>query len=415
MLVIAADADPLFRRFIAESLAGTEFETKLAERGEEAWDCAKTAPPPFVMLYGWGLPDVGGAELCKRLRRMESARERYSIATLGPHEERSLASTLEAGVDDVLLKPITAPRLLSRLRLAVRRCSSPARLVGTLRDALHEGLASPHGGEVVVRQGTRVGHVFVNNGGIVWANVSGEPLRLGGVVKSAGVVLDEQDAAAVIDECRREKMHFADVLVRWGYLDQAGARECVRRLVAEQLGLLLAMQDATALFLPGSRAYDGKVSFPLEQVAPPSNAPPADPAIVRDAVIELPKDRRARNAEWAADAIKLDGATAAALLDRHTSMQWAQSGGDIDGTLAWSLLETLSALGAGAEDVVAVRNGMGFLGRVVDQWTVLVVGFDLGKTTLGLARSSMATLVDRRRGRREAAAAEAAERGEGKG
>lgn len=391
-LVIAADPDPLSRRVVAQSLAWSEFEPKVTGSGEEAWSWAQSAPAPVVLLYGWSLPDVAGAELCHRLRRTRAPRERYVIATLGPREGTALVSTIEEGADDVLVKPFSAEVLLSRLRLAASRCASPERRAGTLREALHEALESKMGGEVVVRSGQRVGRVHVSEAGIAWAKVSGMPVRLGGLMHKAGVALSDEDMAAVVEESRRLKVHFADVLVRWGYLDEAGARECVRAVVAEQLDVLLALPDATALFLPQTQAYDSQLSFQLEELAPGTLAPP--PSRGPTAAAEPQRlDRLSRYERYTSEAVQTAGAIGAAVLDRATGVEWVSTGAGVEGEVAWSLLGALAALGTGAEDVIAVRDGAAFVGRAIDATSALVAAFSPERTTLGLARMLMKQLV----------------------
>ncbi|MFT3766531.1 MAG: response regulator [Minicystis sp.] len=396
MLLINADTDPMFKRFVAQSVAGTEFEPKLADSGEDAWALVQSAATPVVLLYGWGLADIDGPEMCARLRQLRSPRERYTIATLGPGEATELVATIEAGADDVLVKPFSSQVLLSRLRLAARRCAAPERMVGTVRVALDEALADEIGGEVVVRGKDRVGRVHVSNRKVAWAHVSGEPVRIGELVRSAGVTLDEDAAASVIEESRRLGVHFADILVRRGYLDEARARECIRALVAGQLGQLLAMPDAAAMFLPRSRSYGSPLSFPLSDVAPA----PA-PRAVSDAVAVIsqrqPIDRVARNEATVAEAMTIDGAIGAAILGQSTAAPRACAGEALDGELTWFLLGTLVALGKEAEDAIAVQRDAAFLARVIDDGGALVVAFSLARTTLGLARSSLKRLVEARR------------------
>ncbi|MFO0759894.1 MAG: hypothetical protein U0359_25640 [Byssovorax sp.] len=222
-------------------------------------------------------------------------------------------------------------------------------------------------------------------------------MRLAGVVRGAGVTLDEEGAAAVLEESRRLGVHFTDVLVRWGYLDEAEARECVRAVVMEQLGVLLAMRGATALFLPHHRSQETRMSFPLAEVARQSDVPRSrrEPpeAISHE---RLARDRLSRLAAFADAAARIEGATGAAVLDRATGAAWVSQGEPIDGELAWSLIGALVALGHEGEDVVAVRRGAAILARAIDEGNALVVAFLLDKTTVGLARSSMKRIVEQR-------------------
>ncbi len=395
MLVIVVDADPIFRRFVAQSLTSTEFEPKLAAGAPEALVYAEEADSPFIFLYGPVLEGEGGtAELAERVRELRSPRESYTIATFGLGEGRELVAAVEAGIDDVLAKPFSPDALLARLRLAAKRLTSPDRSAGSPRAALDEALASKFGGEVVIRHGDRVGRIHVSNGGVAWAHVAGEPTQLGDLLRGAGLDIDDEAAAAVLEESKRLGGHFSDVLVRWRLVDEAGARACVRTIVTQQLGTLLDLKGATALFLPRGRAYGARMSFPLIEVAAPRE-PARLPLDCTPSERARAEGDTARLEEYVEGAMRFAGALAVAVLDRRSGAARVSRGAELEGELGWALLGTLAASGPEVVDAIAVRREAAILARVIDEGSALLVAFSLDQTTLGLARSSVHQLVTR--------------------
>jgi len=75
-----------------------------------------------IVLAGWGLPGVNGVELCRHLRSREP--ETYTYFVLMTHRTSYNPSdaliALEAGVDDLLLKPVDVTELRGRLVVAER-------------------------------------------------------------------------------------------------------------------------------------------------------------------------------------------------------------------------------------------------------------------------------------------------------
>src|SRR5690606_22755729 len=61
-----------------------------------------------VVFAGWGLPGINGVELCRRLRSVEG--QTFTYFVLMTHRSNYNPSdaliALEAGVDDLLLKPV---------------------------------------------------------------------------------------------------------------------------------------------------------------------------------------------------------------------------------------------------------------------------------------------------------------------
>src|SRR5215468_6736340 len=73
---------------------------------------------PDLLLVDLGLPDADGLKVIRRVR----AWSQVPIVVLSARtmEEQKIAA-LDAGADDYVTKPFSAPELLARLRAALRR------------------------------------------------------------------------------------------------------------------------------------------------------------------------------------------------------------------------------------------------------------------------------------------------------
>lgn len=89
-----------------------------------------------AVISDWELPDGEGLDLCRRLReRRGDAYTYFILLTARAPTEENLRRAEEAQVDDFLAKPLDAPVLLSRLRVAARILDY-RREIGELRKLL---------------------------------------------------------------------------------------------------------------------------------------------------------------------------------------------------------------------------------------------------------------------------------------
>ena len=212
----------------------------------------------------------------------------------------------------------------------------------TPRDALAEALGSAAGGEVVVRSGDVVGHIHVQKGVIVWADLSSVPASMEDVVRHVGVELDADVIAATREECRTSRVHFMDVLVAWKIIHADRAKEAVRAFVSKRVEMALALPDAAALFLPKARPHAEPVRFsagdtPLARSPVRSRTPfPSSPTTTPR---PLPVAEVSGLFEEAA---RLEGAVSVAVLDCRTGKSILLSGAELNTAVAWSQVSLLA-------------------------------------------------------------------------
>jgi two-component system KDP operon response regulator KdpE len=118
-LLVVDDERPI-RKFLNASLSGT-YTVLEAATGEEALAVTVTGRPDAILL-DLGLPDMDGVNLTRRLR--EWTQIPIIVISVRDHEEDKITA-LDAGADDYLTKPFGVGELMARLRVALRRASTP--------------------------------------------------------------------------------------------------------------------------------------------------------------------------------------------------------------------------------------------------------------------------------------------------
>jgi two-component system, OmpR family, KDP operon response regulator KdpE len=105
-------------REVLRVLLGTEnYRVVEAPTAERAHVEARSHKPD-LMLVDLGLPDGSGLEVIRRVREWSSLP--MIVLSARTMEEQKIAA-LDAGADDYITKPFSAPELLARVRAALRR------------------------------------------------------------------------------------------------------------------------------------------------------------------------------------------------------------------------------------------------------------------------------------------------------
>ena len=115
LLLIEDDAD--LANTIAAQLRGS-YALDIALTGKEGFFLACTTPYD-VLILDLGLPDIGGLELCAKLRTDEVAAP--ILILTAAFDLTSKVAALDAGADDYLTKPFETAELQARIRSLIRR------------------------------------------------------------------------------------------------------------------------------------------------------------------------------------------------------------------------------------------------------------------------------------------------------
>jgi two-component system, OmpR family, KDP operon response regulator KdpE len=115
--ILVVDDEPQIARVLRRSLVSHGYEVQVATEGEEAL-ATFCVWKPDVVVTDIAMPNMGGLELCRRLR-MISAVPIIVLSAKG--EERLKVEALDAGADDYVTKPFGMDDLLARMRVVLRR------------------------------------------------------------------------------------------------------------------------------------------------------------------------------------------------------------------------------------------------------------------------------------------------------
>lgn len=361
MRVIVAEDDTVSRMRLGAALAHAKLDATLTADGVEAVAAfAAAGDGPILLLLDWVMPGLDGVEVCRRVRAAASAPV-YIIFMTARGRQENLLEALEAGADDFVTKPFTIEALLARVRIGQRILDAARASEFLLEDALVEGLRGA-GGVVVAREQGIVGRIFLTEGRIAWAFVSGEPSGIADVLGDAAS-LTPDEITEVIEESRVSRSHFADVLVDWGLVDVVVMRESMRNFVSARIARIAEFREARAMFLPEPRPFVGAISFRLDEVY--ARKAPHAPAVVGPPV----GPRRSRsNTEVAAvaGAEIIEGATCVCVVGGAGPFVFTRTGEPPEENVVRALLGVHHIAGASAceELTLTLNDAFHFLQRI---------------------------------------------------
>jgi len=115
--ILVVDDEPQLTRVLRRSLMAKGYDVRIAGDGEFALQTFHDWPPALV-ITDLAMPNLGGLELCRRLR---AASDVPIIVLSVRGEEQTKVQALDAGADDYVTKPFGMDELLARIRAALRR------------------------------------------------------------------------------------------------------------------------------------------------------------------------------------------------------------------------------------------------------------------------------------------------------
>ncbi len=177
--LLVADADPRSLRILDAALRHAGFAVTAAADGGEALRAIQSAPPDLV-LCELSLPAPDGAVLCRAVRADERTAGLPFLLMSADAAPQTRARALEAGADDLLLKPIVIQDLIGRVQAMLARSEQRqlaqrgggAGLTGAVDELglvdLFQSLESwKRTGRVICEQEGRRAEVWVRDGEIV--------------------------------------------------------------------------------------------------------------------------------------------------------------------------------------------------------------------------------------------------------
>lgn len=118
-VVLAEDSAPT-RRLLQATLERCGHTVTAVGDGQAALDAFGRDHPELFVL-DWQMPVMDGLEACRRLRALDGGDRVFVLMVTSRDADGDLAIALDAGVDDYVMKPLTAEQLRARLAIAERR------------------------------------------------------------------------------------------------------------------------------------------------------------------------------------------------------------------------------------------------------------------------------------------------------
>ncbi len=116
MLIV--DDSKAMRGFLLHLATELSFQAAEAEDGKQALDTLVKGDPkqPFdLALVDWDMPRMNGIEFIQLVRRNQTYRGMKLLMITANNTEEKISKALQAGADDVMMKPITKDALQQKL------------------------------------------------------------------------------------------------------------------------------------------------------------------------------------------------------------------------------------------------------------------------------------------------------------
>ncbi|HZB86835.1 MAG TPA: response regulator transcription factor [Gaiellaceae bacterium] len=120
--ILLVDDEESIQKLLTYPLEREGYRVVQARDGEEALERFVEGPVDLVVL-DLMLPKLGGLEVCRRMRRLESAVPIIMLTARGDEVDKVVG--LEIGADDYITKPFSIREFMSRVRALLRRAQLP--------------------------------------------------------------------------------------------------------------------------------------------------------------------------------------------------------------------------------------------------------------------------------------------------
>jgi sigma-B regulation protein RsbU (phosphoserine phosphatase) len=117
--VLIVDDDDLIVEVMEAHLERAGYDTISVFSGEAAIDAVKKRPPDIILL-DVTMRGMDGYETTKILKANPKTAKIPVLLVTGYHETRDIKQAIDAGVDDIIFKPVNTPLLMLRIKSLIR-------------------------------------------------------------------------------------------------------------------------------------------------------------------------------------------------------------------------------------------------------------------------------------------------------
>ncbi|HDQ44517.1 MAG TPA: response regulator [bacterium] len=119
MKILIAEDDNISRRLLEANLTKKGHEVVATRDGGEAWEALRGKDAPSLAILDWMMPVYDGVEVCRKVRT-GGGPYIYLILLTAKGGKEDIASGLEAGADDYIVKPFNPVELHARVAVGER-------------------------------------------------------------------------------------------------------------------------------------------------------------------------------------------------------------------------------------------------------------------------------------------------------
>lgn len=117
MRALVIDDSAVTRGIIKQILAAIGFETFEAGNGREGLACLNALAKMDLVLVDWNMPEMDGIEFLQKLRAESVFRALPVVMVSTNNDAENIASSLQAGANEYIMKPFTEEIIRTKLEL----------------------------------------------------------------------------------------------------------------------------------------------------------------------------------------------------------------------------------------------------------------------------------------------------------
>ena len=118
--ILIAEDHYVSRHLLERNLSNWGFQVTTAEDGEAAVRVLEGENAPPLAIIDWMMPRLDGLEVCRRVRAQTGRPYIYLVLLTAKSHKEEIATGLEAGADDYVIKPFDPDELRARLKVGQR-------------------------------------------------------------------------------------------------------------------------------------------------------------------------------------------------------------------------------------------------------------------------------------------------------
>jgi two-component system chemotaxis response regulator CheY len=115
---VVVDDSRAIRMILSRTLREMGFEVREAGNGSEALATLNAGPPADLVMADWNMPVMDGLELLRTIRATPALNQVPVIMVTTEAEMDQMATAIQAGATEYVMKPFTKEILADKLRLA---------------------------------------------------------------------------------------------------------------------------------------------------------------------------------------------------------------------------------------------------------------------------------------------------------